>query len=170
VLDLQPAVAEDAPDLHALREAAARWLLDRGIDQWRPGEIGLATFSAQTAAGEWFVDRLEGSIRAALRFLWADPQFWGPRPDDAGYVHGLMIRRRHAGEGLGAAALRWAEERARRSGFPPARTPYDTEARHSTRKTPEAKASGVHPGLPGRADAQVRRARPCRRGCTRCTR
>ena len=30
--------------------------------------------------------------------------------------------------------------------------------------------SGVHPGLPGHADRQVRRARPCRRGCTRCTR
>jgi ribosomal protein S18 acetylase RimI-like enzyme len=116
VLFLQPAVAEDAPDLHALREAAARWLQERGIDQWRPGEVGLATFSTQIAAGEWFVDRLGGSVRAALRLLWTDPQFWGARPDDAGYVHGLVIDRRHAGKGLGTASLRWAEEQARAAG------------------------------------------------------
>jgi GNAT superfamily N-acetyltransferase len=116
VLDLQPAVAGDAHDLHALREAAARWLQERGVDQWRPGEVDRATFGAQIAAGEWFVDRLGGSVRAAVRLLWTDPQFWGARPDDAGYVHGLMIDRRHAGEGLGAASLRWAEEQARAAG------------------------------------------------------
>jgi ribosomal protein S18 acetylase RimI-like enzyme len=116
VIDLQPAVAEDAPGLHALREAAAQWLQERGIDQWRPGEVDRATFSMQIAAGEWFVDRLGGSVRAALRLLWTDPQFWGAQPDDAGYVHGLMIDRRHAGEGLGAASLRWAEDQARAAG------------------------------------------------------
>jgi ribosomal protein S18 acetylase RimI-like enzyme len=116
VLHLQPAVAQDAPDLRALRDAAAGWLQERGIDQWRPGEVSLATFTAQIASGEWFVHRPGGAVRAALRFLWTDPQFWGPRPDDAGYVHGLVIDRRHAGEGLGVAALRWAEERARAAG------------------------------------------------------
>ena len=49
----------------------------------------------------------------ALRFLWSDPLFWGEPSDDAAYVHGLVIDRRHAGEGLGAAALRWAEDKAR---------------------------------------------------------
>jgi ribosomal protein S18 acetylase RimI-like enzyme len=116
VLHLQPAVAEDATGLHALREAAARWLLGRGIDQWRSGEVGPETFTAQIAAGEWFVDRIDGAVRAALRFLWTDPEFWGPMPDDAGYVHGLVIDRRHAGERLGAGALGWAEERARTAG------------------------------------------------------
>ena len=109
-------MVDDAPHLHALRESAARWLEERGIDQWHPGEVGLATFRAQIAAGEWFVDRLDGTVRAALRLLWADPEFWGARPDDAGYVHGLVIDRRHAGEGLGASSLRWAEAQTRAAG------------------------------------------------------
>jgi ribosomal protein S18 acetylase RimI-like enzyme len=113
VLDLQPAVAGDAEDLHLLREAAARWLVERGIRQWLPGEVDLWTIREQIQAGEWFLHRRAERVVVALRFLWSDPEFWGEQPDDAAYVHGLMIERRHAGEGLGAAALRWAEERAR---------------------------------------------------------
>lgn len=116
VLDLQPAVAEDARSLLALREEAARWLRERGIDQWRPGEVGPATFAAQIAAGEWFVHRVDGAVRGALRLLWADPRFWGPRPDDAGYVHGLVIDRDHAGQGLGVRLLDWAGTRTREAG------------------------------------------------------
>lgn len=99
-----------------MREAAAHWLVERGIRQWQPGEMGVGIIRAQIAAGEWFVHRRAGDVIAALRFLWADPAFWGDQPDDAAYVHGLMIDRRHAGEGLGAAALWWAEGRARVAG------------------------------------------------------
>ena len=116
VLDLQPAVFRDAEALHALREAAARWLMARGIRQWQPGEVDVRTISKQIEAAEWFVHRGAGSVVAALRFLWSDPLFWGEQPGDAAYVHGLMIDRRSAGEGLGAAALDWAEERARAAG------------------------------------------------------
>jgi ribosomal protein S18 acetylase RimI-like enzyme len=38
------------------------------------------------------------------------------QPEDAAYVHGLVIDRRHAGQALVATALRWAEERARAGG------------------------------------------------------
>jgi GNAT superfamily N-acetyltransferase len=99
-----------------MREAAARWLVERGIRQWQPGEVDIRTLREQIEAGEWFVHRQSGRLLVALRFLWTDPVFWGERPDDAAYVHGLMIERRHAGEGLGAAALGWAEERARAAG------------------------------------------------------
>ena len=113
VLDLRPAVASDAQELHALREAAARWLVGRGVRQWQPGEIDVPTVRDQVGAGEWFLHRRTGRVLVALRFLWCDPVFWGEQSDDAAYVHGLVIDRRHAGEGLGAAALRWAEDKAR---------------------------------------------------------
>jgi ribosomal protein S18 acetylase RimI-like enzyme len=116
VLDLQPAHAGDAEELHALREAAARWLVARGIRQWLPGEMEIMTIRRQIEAGDWFVHRRTGGVVAALRFLWSDPEFWGEQPGDAAYVHGLAIDRGSAGEGLGAAALRWAEERARAAG------------------------------------------------------
>jgi ribosomal protein S18 acetylase RimI-like enzyme len=116
VLDLQPAVVGDAEELHALREAAARWLVERGVRQWQPGEVDIRTIREQIEAGEWFLHRPTGNVLTALRFLWSDPLFWGDQPEDAAYVHGLMIDRRHAGHALGAAALRWAEDRARAAG------------------------------------------------------
>jgi ribosomal protein S18 acetylase RimI-like enzyme len=116
VLELQPAVPGDAEALSAMREAAARWLVERGIRQWQPGEVDIGTVREQIEAGEWFLHRRAGRVLVALRFLWSDPAFWGEQPDDAAYVHGLMIDRRHAGEGLGAAALCWAEERASGAG------------------------------------------------------
>jgi GNAT superfamily N-acetyltransferase len=105
VLNVRPAAADDAERLHALRETSARWLTDRGIRQWEPGEVSLATVRAQAAAGEWFLDREDGQLRAALRFLWSDPEIWGADAGRAGYVHGLMVDRAYAGVGLGAALL-----------------------------------------------------------------
>ena len=40
----------------------------------------------------------------------------GDVPGDAGYVHGLAIRRDFAGKGLGREFLRWAEDRVAASG------------------------------------------------------
>ena len=83
---------------------------------WLPGEVDVRTVREQIEAGEWFLHRRQDRVLVALRFIWADPLFWGEQPDDAAYVHGLVIDRRHAGEGLGTAALRWAEETARAAG------------------------------------------------------
>jgi ribosomal protein S18 acetylase RimI-like enzyme len=77
------------------------------------GEVSLDQVRAQVEAGEWFVHRKDGEIAGALRLLWSDPQFWGDRPDDAAYVHGLMIDRRYARQGLGERLLEWAAHRAR---------------------------------------------------------
>jgi ribosomal protein S18 acetylase RimI-like enzyme len=47
---------------------------------------------------------------------WSDEEVWGEVPDDAGYVHGLAIRRGEAGKGLGRRLPSWAEDRAARTG------------------------------------------------------
>lgn len=106
VPEFQPAIAGDADELHRLREAAARWLVERGIRQWQPGAVGIGSIREQIRAGEWFLHRANGSVLVALRLLWSDPLFWGEQQADAAYVHGLVIDRRQAGVGLGAAALR----------------------------------------------------------------
>jgi ribosomal protein S18 acetylase RimI-like enzyme len=119
VLDLQPAAIDDANALSDLREAAARWLVGRGIRQWLPGEVRATTIREQREqieAGDWFLHRQRGAPVVALRFLWSEPLFWGEQADDAAYVHGLVIDRQLAGGGLGAAALGWAEETARAAG------------------------------------------------------
>lgn len=35
----EPAAVDDAEALVALRDGIARWLLERGVDQWLPGEF-----------------------------------------------------------------------------------------------------------------------------------
>ncbi|HEX8496931.1 MAG TPA: GNAT family N-acetyltransferase, partial [Actinomycetales bacterium] len=115
-----PADRSDVVRLVELRDQAARWLTDRGIRQWGPGEVEAAEVAEQVSAGEWFVTRSEDDgppvVVAALRLLWADEQVWGPMPPDAAYVHGLVVDRTHAGQGLGATLLRWGQEQALEAG------------------------------------------------------
>jgi len=106
----------DAEPVFALREAAAAWLVGRGIRQWEPGEVTLQQVRAQVVAGEWFVVRYGRSVVGALRLLWEDEEMWGPQPPDAAYVHGLVVDRGYAGLGLGRALLDWAGQQARQAG------------------------------------------------------
>jgi ribosomal protein S18 acetylase RimI-like enzyme len=48
-----------------------------------------------------------------MTLQWSDETFWGERPDDAGYVHRLVVRRDRAGTGVGPACLDWASQRVR---------------------------------------------------------
>ena len=80
---LDPALPRDAEELHALREAAAQWLVDRGIRQWQPGEVDVGTIRAQIEAAEWFVHRRTARVLAALRLGFVERgrrEFaaWGP--------------------------------------------------------------------------------------------
>jgi GNAT superfamily N-acetyltransferase len=116
VITLEEAKPHDAPRLLALRDEAARWMQQTGVQQWARGEVSLGEVRAQIAGRQWFILRQSESVVAGLRLLWADEPMWGPRPADAAYVHGLVIDRRRAGDGLGTALLTWAEDRASADG------------------------------------------------------
>lgn len=101
---------DDAEAIHALRDALARWQGTLGIAQWMPGEIPLPQFEKQVKQGDWWVLDEPGAIVAAVRVTYDDPAIWSNSDGtDAGYIHGLMVSRARAGEGLGAAVLREAE-------------------------------------------------------------
>lgn len=106
----------DAAAVVALRDAAARWMVESEIVQWAPGEVRVETVRHQIDAGEWFVHRVDGVVRGTLRVIDADEEVWGPRPPDALYVHGLAVDRSLRGAGLGGRLLGWAGTRAARSG------------------------------------------------------
>lgn len=113
---MEQATGSDAPAILALRDALARWQIERGIDQWRPGEISPDNIAIQADAGLWFVLRDAADPRALIataQVLNSDTRFWGAaRGGDgtAGYLHGLMVRRTHAGRGLGSQILAWFEQ------------------------------------------------------------
>lgn len=116
MISVQEARTDDAPRLLELREEAARWMQRKGVQQWVPGEVSLENVQAQVCGREWFVMREPEEVVAGLRLLWADESIWGSRPADTAYVHGLVIDRRRAGDGLGAALLIWAADRASSAG------------------------------------------------------
>lgn len=111
-----PAAGTDLDELLRLRGEAEDWLAARGIDQWRKGEVPAALVAEQLASREWHVVRSGERLVGALRLLWSDPQIWLHEDRPAAYVHGLVIDRRHAGHGLGARMLTWAEGQALSAG------------------------------------------------------
>lgn len=112
---LRPAHPRHAPAIVALRDACARWQRERGVRQWTPGDVTTEHVARQVDAGEWFVEERGGRVVAAIRVLEEDPLVWPDRLP-AGYLHGFMVDRSLAGEGRGAAVLRWAEDEVRRRG------------------------------------------------------
>jgi len=127
---MQPAVPADAPVIAALRDELARWITSTGIRQWDEGDLPAAEVAAGIELGEWHVARLDGRIVACVRLAWSDPLFWGDDDAPAGYVHGLMVDRAHAGLGWGRQMIEWCVERTREAGHDVIR--LDTAAHNTT--------------------------------------
>jgi GNAT superfamily N-acetyltransferase len=96
---------------------AATWMSARGLPNW-PVRFSRRLIERNAREGELHVAEIAGDLIGAVTFLWADPGFWGAEGDDrrAGYVHRLVVRRDHAGTGLGADLIDWADERVRAQG------------------------------------------------------
>lgn len=73
---LERAVVADAARVFELREAAARWMQRRGIEQWDPGEVSLKRLVTEVSSGEWFVVRESLQVIAAVRLLEEDEELW----------------------------------------------------------------------------------------------
>jgi protein-tyrosine phosphatase len=118
-LSVRRADEADVPVLVGLRDAAARWQIGRGIDQWKPGELGDDHFRARLADGEVWLATLGpgGPVAGAWELWWADPAAWGTRPGAAGYVHRLMTDRGTAPPGTGLRMLAEAERRIADAGL-----------------------------------------------------
>jgi protein-tyrosine phosphatase len=109
---LARATEADAATLVALYDEASAWLLARGLRQWPPGWFTAAMALDDMRAGhEVYLARRADEPVGKLTLQWDDAEMWGEQPPDAGYVHGLCVRRAVAGMGLGAALLEWAGQR-----------------------------------------------------------
>jgi len=126
---IERATPEDADQFVAVHEEAARWLWDRGIHQWQPGELPRSWVDRTIARGESYIVRRDGKTIGTVMLQWSDEETWGVTPDEAGYIHGLRVRRSAAGQGLGRALLAWAEREITNAGRPFAR--LDCGASHA---------------------------------------
>lgn len=119
------------PALTSLYDAAARWMLDNGIDQWQPGGKDAEHFRLRMKEGEvWLARTGRGAVVGAYELWWQDEAAWGARGPEAGYVHRLMVDRTEAPRGTGQALLAHAERRIAESGraLSPARLPLRQRA------------------------------------------
>lgn len=116
-LSPSPAAVDDAAEILHLRSRLVDWMLDRGISQWRHGDVSADRIQRQARDGQWWLVRSEGgALTAAVRILTEDTLTWGPSPRSAVYVHGLMVDRCWAGQNLGSRLLDWAAKHGRSHG------------------------------------------------------
>ncbi|GAB4049715.1 GNAT family N-acetyltransferase [Catellatospora paridis] len=108
------------------REAQA-WLKSKGLGQWQPAGVSQVQHLEQVRgrierailAGTCYVARLNNQVVGTLTLdEFADPEFWAPedRPEEALYVHRMIVSRQAAGGDVGKALLDWAAAEAARQG------------------------------------------------------
>ena len=103
------ATVDQASLVLALRDDLARWMLERGIEQWRPGDLPLEWVGHCVTEGWVYLVSDGEELVGSVTIVWQDPLVWGERRESAGYVHMLMVNRGFAGRGIGRAVLEWAE-------------------------------------------------------------
>jgi ribosomal protein S18 acetylase RimI-like enzyme len=122
-LAIRRAGPEEFDDVFAVVHEAAKWLESRGIPQWRffLTDAGRDFVRDRIGSGETYLvfDSSHQPI-ATFRLQWSDQEIWGPRGLDgqAGYVHGLAVRRHAAGAGLGLKLLDLASDLIARNSRP----------------------------------------------------
>jgi ribosomal protein S18 acetylase RimI-like enzyme len=103
----------DLDTVYALITEAANWLQSRNSTQWsffltHQGK-DLIRHRIETAETYLVLDPNAQPI-ATFTIQWDDEKIWGSRGLDktAGYVHGLAVSRRAAGNGIGLQMLDWS--------------------------------------------------------------
>ena len=109
-LEVRVARGADLDAVISLLEEAARWMVRRNFEGWTPDGFSRRRIADLIEGGEMYLAVLDGRPVGTFALQWSDRETWGVVPDDAGYVHGLAIRRDFAGTGLGREMLGRAEQ------------------------------------------------------------
>ncbi|NIK80029.1 GNAT superfamily N-acetyltransferase [Paenibacillus castaneae] len=117
-LDVRLASIDDGETIVKLWQDSARWLLSKGINQWRPEYFNVSQVKDWIDHNaEIYLASLNNEIVGTLLICWSDPSVWGELDDDdSGYIHRFAISRNHVGSGIGESFLKWAENYIRLSG------------------------------------------------------
>ncbi|GIW26481.1 MAG: GNAT family N-acetyltransferase [Meiothermus sp.] len=117
-LQIRPASLDQVELACDILQEAARWLMDRGQPLWHLEELTPEHFRPVARQGELFLAYLGSRAVGTMTYQLADPLFWPEIPlGTSAFLHKLAIRREVAGQGVAAAMVGWAVERARRSGL-----------------------------------------------------
>lgn len=107
-IQIVQAQAVDIDIVRDIYEEIANWLLARGIRQWLPEDFSRRRTLETIEHGQLYLAQQGAKAIGMLSLHWSDRLIWGNVPPDAGYVHGLAVRRSWAGHDIGGALLQWA--------------------------------------------------------------
>lgn len=113
---IQVQVSEAETVIEILKDAA-NWLRSRDINTWDPDEFEPIIFPG-IERGDVYLAKLNGQPVGTFILQWEDPDFWGERPDDAGYLHKVAVARSAAGQNIGTRIVKAAEKLVRAKGRP----------------------------------------------------
>jgi ribosomal protein S18 acetylase RimI-like enzyme len=117
---IRRAVQSDVPTMVGLRREAEQWLVKHRIEQWTTKWVEIGTEKIQRATRQrraWVIE-IGGAVGATVTLGGPDEDLWHIEDGPALYLYKLIVARRHAGLGIGAAVLDWATDRASRLGYP----------------------------------------------------
>jgi GNAT superfamily N-acetyltransferase len=114
-IEIRLAEPPDIDTVTGLLSEAAAWTASIGSPNW-PSPFPREIVATGVERRRLYVALVDDEIVAALTLQWSDGFFWGEQPDDAGYVHRLVVCRDRAGTGLGAALIEWAAQQTRSRG------------------------------------------------------
>jgi len=115
-LEVREARTGDLDAVLSILEDVARWMVCQRIEGWTPGSFPRRRIAEIIGCGEMYLASLAGQAVGTFALQWSDEVTWGKVPNDAGYVHGLAIRRDFTGRELGRELLGWSENRVSLSG------------------------------------------------------
>jgi len=88
-----------------------------GFRVWGAEELA-ATVQSAVPCGELYLAVLDGVAVGVYRLQCSDPEMWGERPADAGYVHKLAVAEGATGHDVGVGMLRAAADQVRAASRP----------------------------------------------------
>ena len=119
MLCILPAQPEELPIVVGILDDAARWMLQRGIQQWEspcPPDVW-DHMAREIGNGQVYLARLSdaGAPVGTLRLEWKGMPLW-PAEADAGYIHSMAVRPAYMGRQVGKQMLEWAIQHIRSHG------------------------------------------------------
>ncbi|WP_057765187.1 GNAT family N-acetyltransferase [Cytobacillus praedii] len=120
--EVSVATSKEADHILGLLKEVAKWLKEKGIDQWgflagggEDDEVRQAINNKET-----FIVKRDGEIVATFTLYQSqsswDKYIWGNLNNEAVYLHRLAITRSKIGSGLGKEVLLWLETYLKKEG------------------------------------------------------
>jgi GNAT superfamily N-acetyltransferase len=114
----QALTEDDIVEVATLWNRSAAWLRSKGLDQWQY-PVKWENIRRTTTNGTcWLVTTGDGRTIGTITVEYTADPYWLPAddPDDALYIHRMVVDDRARGSELGSALLDWAARRARSAG------------------------------------------------------